>query len=275
MKISVFAEHLFDAERQSGLPLARLLRTVRGYGIAGAEVDYERLAENPSLPRLLRENGLEIACVYAFFDFARRDETERVRTVLKTLRDCGVCLFMAIPGFFSPGGDRENELSRMYRGMAALIESAGTVGIRVCLEDFDDRFAPFSTADGLNGFLTRLPELGCAFDTGNFCYSEESETEAFRLLRDRIVHLHCKDRRFSPNRPGEEEKRTVGGRTLYPAAVGAGALSIEPIVRELLRAGYQGWFAIEHFGSADQFHDIKESAENLKRWDNDYRNRME
>ena len=264
MNISVFAEHLFEAESQSGLPLDELLRTVRGFGISGAEVDYERLAGNPQLSWLLRENGLEISCVYAFFDFAHRDESKRVRTVLKTLENCGARLLMAIPGFFAPEDDREIALKRMTEGMAALIEAAESVGIKVCLEDFDDRNAPFSTIGGLNGFLERLPELGCAFDTGNFRYSEESETEAFRLLRDRIVHLHCKDRSFSPNRPNEEEKQTVGGKKLYPAAVGTGELPIEPIVKELLRAGYRGWFAIEHFGSADQFNDIKKSAENLR-----------
>lgn len=264
MKISVFAEHLFEAEGQSGLPLDKLLRTVRGFGISGAEVDYERLAGNPQLSWLLRENGLEISCVYAFFDFAHRDDTERVRAVLKTLESCGARLLMAIPGFFAPGDDREIALKRMTEGMAALIESAEADGIKVCLEDFDDCTAPFSTIDGLNGFLERLPKLGCAFDTGNFRYSEENETEALRLLRDRIVHLHCKDRRFSPNRPNEEEKRTVGGKKMYPAAVGTGELPIEAIVKELLRTGYRGWFAVEHFGSADQLSDIKKSAENLR-----------
>lgn len=275
MNLSVFAEHLFEAEGQSGLPLGSILRTVRGFGISGAEVDYERLAGNPQLPWLLRENGLEISCVYAFFDFAHRGEAERVHAVLKTLKSCGARLLMAIPGFFSPGDDRETALERMMIGMENLIGAAESVGIKVCLEDFDDCTAPFSTMSGLNGFLERLPKLGCAFDTGNFRYSEESETEAFGLLKNRIVHVHCKDRRFSPNRPSEEEKRTVGGKKMYPAAVGTGDLPIEPIVKELLRAGYQGWFAVEHFGSADQLGDIKKSAENLRKWNDDYRNRME
>lgn len=275
MRISVFLEHLLEAEKQSGLPLGSILRAVRGFGISGAEVDYERLAENPQLPWLLRENGLEISCVYAFFDFAHRDESKRAHTVLKTLENCGARLLMAIPGFFSPEDEREAALERMIGGMERLIEAAEAVGIGVCLEDFDDRSAPFSTIDGLNGFLERLPKLGCAFDTGNFRYSEESETEAFRLLRDRIVHVHCKDRRFSPNRPNEEEKRTLGGRKMYPAAVGTGALPIGTMVKTLLRTGYWGWFAIEHFGSADQLSDVEKSAENLKGWNDDHRNRME
>lgn len=275
MKISVFAEHLFEAESQSGLPLDSIFRTVRGFVISGTEVDYDRLAGNPQLPWLLRENGLEISCVYAFFDFAHRDDTERVRAVLKTLEICGTKLLMAIPGFFSPEDDQKTALGRMIAGMKNLIEAAEPIGIKVCLEDFDDCAAPFSTIGGLNNFLERLPKLGCAFDTGNFRYSEESETEAFRLLRGRIVHLHCKDRHFSPNRPNEEEKRTVGGKKMYPAAVGTGELPIETIVKELLRTGYRGWFAIEHFGSADQLSDIKKSAENLRKWNDDYCNRME
>lgn len=275
MNISVFAEHLFEAEEQSGLPLGELLRAVYGFGVRGAEFDCGRLFANPQLPWLFRESGIEISCVYAFFDFACQNDTERIRSVLKTMRASGARLLMAIPGFPAPEDDREASLSRMTDGMAALIEAAEADGIGVCLEDFDDRAAPFSTVSGLNGFLERLPKLGCAFDTGNFRYSEEDEREAFGLLKNRIVHVHCKDRCFSPRRPKEEEKKTIGGKSLYPAAVGTGELAVGPIVKELLSEGYRGWFAIEHFGSSDQLADIRISAENLKRWDNDYRNRME
>lgn len=269
MKLSVFLEHLYEAQRQSGQPLPQLLRTVRSFGIGGAEVDYERLRECPRLPWLLRENGIEPSCVYAFFDFGHSDDSERGEAVLTALHENGIRLLMAIPGFYAPNDDRERCLSRMIEGMGRLIERAEAYGISVCLEDFDDRNAPFSTAGGLSLFLERLPKLGCAFDTGNFRYSQEDELAAFERLKDRIVHLHCKDRRFSPLRPNEEEKETVGHEKMYPAAVGEGTLNIEQIVKNLLSGGYRGWFAIEHFGSADQLSDIRRSAENLRRWGHD------
>ncbi|MCM1417423.1 MAG: sugar phosphate isomerase/epimerase [Bacteroides sp.] len=267
MKLSVFTEHLYEAARQSGKPLGEILRTVRALGIGGVELDHERLNDNPRLPRLLRESGLEIACVYAFFDFGHSDDTARIEAVLDALDKNAIRLLMAIPGFFAPGDDRRAVLNRMIEGMERLIESAKTRGIAVCLEDFDDENAPFSTADGLLYFLDKLPRLGCAFDTGNFRYSGEDELSAFGRLKPRIVHLHCKDRRRAPLRPGEEEKEAVTGEKMYPAAVGEGTVKIEPIVRALLADGYRGWLAIEHFGSADQLADIRRSAENLTRWE--------
>lgn len=263
MKISVFLEHLYEAEKQSGQPLPQLLRTARSFGIRGAEVDYDRLCEHPRLPWLLRENGIEPSCVYAFFDFGHSDGRERGEAVLNALRENGISLLMAIPGFFAPNDDREHCLSRMIEGMGRLTERAEACGIAVCLEDFDDRNAPFSTIGGLSLFLEQLPKLGCAFDTGNFRYSGEDELVAFERLKNRIVHLHCKDRRFSPLRPNEEEKETVDHEKMYPAAVGEGELKIEQIVGKLLSDGYRGWFAIEHFGSEDQLSDIRRSAENL------------
>ncbi len=272
MKISVFLEHLLEASSQSGLPLENILETVKSFGIRGVEADAARL--DSSLAALLRKKGMEISCVYAFFDFAHGSDSEKIRNILNLMRKNGVKMLMAIPGFFRPEDNREACLAGMLKGMSQLLEAANP-DISVCLEDFDDQSAPFSTINGLNGFLTALPALGCAFDTGNFCYSSEDEREAFQRLKGRIVHLHCKDRSRRANRPGEEEKTAIDGTVLFPAAVGEGFLKIEEIVKELLSGGYSGWFAIEHFGSADHLTDIQKSAENLRRWERDSRNGME
>ncbi len=275
INISVFLEHLYDAAAQTDQPLESMLEFIRGLGIGGVETDFLRLREDPALPELLSKNGIEISCVYAQFDFSHSSDVSGALQVLDVLHENGVKLFMPIPGFCAPEDDREVCLARMLSCMERVIQAAEERGIAVCMEDYDDSAAIYSTAEGLNDFLTALPKLGCAFDTGNFCYSEENELEAFERMRDRITHLHCKDRSRVQKRPSDEEKISLGGSSLYPAAVGEGIIGIEKIVKELVRSGYHGWFAVEHFGSASQLEDIRNSVENLRRWEDDLCNGLE
>jgi L-ribulose-5-phosphate 3-epimerase len=43
-------------------------------------------------------------------------------------------------------------------------------------------------------FMENVPGLGLTFDTGNFVLRECDVLEAYGLLSEYIVHVHCKDR---------------------------------------------------------------------------------
>lgn len=274
MKISVFAEHLFEASEQEKLPFEVILRKAADMGIEGVELDYSRLEQNDNLPCLFRENGLGIACVYVFLDFSHSDDMSYAEKVVGTLKKHDIKQLMAIPGFINEYDNAGICTQRMYDCMNRLSELCEKAGISLCLEDFDDKPAVFSTAEGLLGFMNNVKKLGCAFDTGNFIYSCESASEAFEKLKDRIVHLHCKDRSYTP-KTGEEPKIALDGRELYSSPVGYGEMPIEKIVKTLMKSGYNGYFAIEHFGSQNQLSDMKKSADKLKEWYNDTCNCME
>lgn len=274
MKISVFMEHIFEAAQQENRPVTEILKQAKCFGIDGVELDYARLSSDRNLPSAIRKAWLDIACVYAFFDFSHNTDMSYPETVVKTLSEHKITRLMAIPGFVEKGENKEKALSDMYSCMNNLTEMAEKVGISVCLEDFDDEKALFSTARSLLGFMENVKNLGCAFDTGNFIYSCENELEAFELLRKYIVHLHCKDRSIAP-KAGEMPKHSLNGTALYSAPAGYGIISIEKIAKLLLKSGYDGWFAIEHFGSLSQLSDMKKSAEKLKEWYNDTCNSLE
>ena len=274
MKISVFAEHLFEAQQQEKLLFDEILEKVRGMGIEAVELDYARLEQDDNLPFLFRKHGLDIACVYAFFDFSHSEDMTHAEKIVTTLKKYEIKRLMGIAGFVYETDDISACTQRMYKCMNRLSEMCGSAGITLCLEDFDDKTAVFSTADGLVGFMDNVAKLGCAFDTGNFVYSGENALDAFERLKGKIVHLHCKDRSFTPKK-GEEPKITLNGQELYSSPVGYGEMPIEEIVKKLLKSGYNGYFAIEHFGSQNQLSDIEKSAEKLKEWYNDTCNGME
>lgn len=274
MKISVFAEHIFDASQQENLSFSEILKKVKSFGITGLEVDYNRIYGDPMLPEIIKSEELDIACVYAFFDFPHDKAMDYPKKVIENLKKYGIKRLMAIPGFIEKNDNAERALEDMYYCMNELSELAEKAGIALCLEDFDDEKAIFSTTEGLCGFLKNVNGLSCAFDTGNFIYSGESETAAFKELKPFISHLHCKDRSVKAC-PKEEPKISLKNVPLYSSPVGYGIIAIEKIVKELIKSGYDGWFAIEHFGSAEQLSDMKKSAEKLKEWYNDTRNSME
>jgi len=274
MKISVFLEHIFDAVQQENLSFSEILREIKSFGITGLEVDYGRIAGDPGLPDIIKSEGFEIACVYAFFDFPHDTSVDYPKTVIENLKGHGIKRLMAIPGFIEDGENAEKALADMYFCMNELSELAEKAGIAFCLEDFDDEKAAFSTTKGLKGFLDNVKGLSCAFDTGNFIYSGENETDSFRELRPKISHLHCKDRSITVCQK-EEPKITLKNTPLYSSPVGYGVIAIEPIVKALIKSGYDGWFAIEHFGSSQQLYDMKKSAAKLKEWYNDTCNGLE
>lgn len=274
MKISVFMEHIFEAAQQEGCSVTDILKQAKSCGIDGVELDYARLSADNSLPSLVRKEELDIACVYAFFDFSHSTDMSYPEAVIDTLSKHKITRLMAIPGFVEKNENKEKTTADMYHCMNKLSEMAEVAGISVCLEDFDDERAVFSTARGLLGFMENVKNLGCAFDTGNFIYSCENELEAFELLRKYIVHLHCKDRSLA-KKEGETPKLTLDDTALYSAPVGYGIINIEKIAKALLKSGYDGWFAIEHFGSLSQLSDMKKSAAKLKEWYNDTCNGVE
>lgn len=88
------------------------------------------------------------------------------------------------------------------------------------MEDFDGDNAPFSTAAELLWFMENVPGLRCGFDTGNFLYSEEDAAAVLPDFLPYIAAVHCKDRGWAKN--AGDPKITVGGRAMYPVAVGDG-----------------------------------------------------
>lgn len=267
-------EHIFDASEQEKRPVDEILGEVYDFGIRGIELDYGRITADDSLPSLIKSKGLQISCVYAFFDFSHSTDFSYPEKVISDLKRHGIKKLMAIPGFIEKGDNAEKALMDMYNTMNKLVDIAEKEGISVCLEDFDDEKAVFSTAKGLKGFIENIKGLGCTFDTGNFIYSGESEEEAFEILKDYIVHIHCKDRNIEP-KEGEEPKITIRNVPLYSSPVGYGIIGIENIVKTMLRKGYDSWFAVEHFGSQNQLADMKKSADKLKEWYDDTCNSME
>lgn len=267
--ITVFYNHITEAMRQEGMSLEEVAGIIREHGIEGVEIDYRDLNPtgmhfNKELASELKAVGLPIYGVYVFYDWGKHPLDQSYKRIYRELRSIDVHNSLAIPGMIPPGANRRKYTERMKKTLARAVKYANENGVRVLMEDFDDCVAPFSTSEGMLEFFNAIPELKCAFDTGNFYYSDEDVLKVFPLFKDRIEYVHLKDRSLTIE-PQEEPKKTISGVSMYSAAVGQGIIPIRRILKELKDIGYEGSYAVEHFGSIHQLRDMIESADFVRK----------
>ena len=108
--------------------------------------------------------------------------------------------------------------------------------------------------------MKNVPGLHFTLDTGNFAFSDEDALAACQTLRDRIVHVHCKDRAADASAlPGKYS------RGLLPCAVGDGYISMGTILTYLKEIAYTGGLTIEHYNTPDYEEAMRRSADYLHR----------
>ena len=267
MKISVFFDHIIQAVQQQGLDtdsdrdMDNFLKGIRKLGIEAVEINYSYLRDNKErITRLLKKNDIGISCIYDFYDFTDYDgKTDGDMRMLfghiNMASELDAAKILVVPGFINDdyieSGDMDiasgnvalTQRNNMAVALKAAVEYAHSRNVYITLEDFDDKRAPYATAQGLLWFLNNVPGLKLTFDMGNFAYSGDDVSEAYELLKGYICHVHCKDR----------------GLGLSTVHVGGGILPVDKLVRKLRSCGYNGYYAIEHFDAVDQAAYIKKS----------------
>ena len=264
MKISVFYVHVREAAAQAACDPKDLLPVLTGAGITGLEMDLNELGDLTGTKAMLDEAGMEVSNICCMFRWENGPAPARSQALLEAAAYLGCHKIMPIPGFFPEGCDRDAVLERMAACLDDLYTDAAAAGLTVSLEDYDNIASPIASASGMKWFADRVPGVGFTFDTGNFNYVGEDELEDFELLKDRILHVHCKDR---ANRAlnGEAPQITVDGRKIYPCAFGSGFIRTDEILERLKAIGYDDYLTIEHYGAADQLNTILQSARYLRR----------
>ncbi|MDE5679890.1 MAG: sugar phosphate isomerase/epimerase [Lachnospiraceae bacterium] len=278
MKISVFYDHILQAAEQTGKPLPALLFEVREAGIEAVEMRLSCLLENETVLGLLKEAGLSISCLYEFYEMEKGIASPVEEQHVLAACAAGAERIIVVPGFLKGREIEERKacagsaeetaaymeksvsIRHMAEGLARMTALGRKYGITVTVEDFDDAASPLNGKYGILWFLKEVLYLKFTLDMGNFAHADEDMLAAAALLEPYIVHVHCKDR-------GVAASKKQGGvnRGLLPVAVGDGYIPIGMMVKELIRKGYNGYFAIEHFDAPNQEESILRSAAYLRR----------
>lgn len=263
--INVFYNHIVEAMKQENLSLEEVAKKAREHGITGTELDYRDFDPtgknfDASLAEKLKEVGLPAYGAYVNFDWGRHPFDNSYKRIYKNLQSIGVKYSLAIPGMVPEGMSKEKAMKRMVKVLSKAVAYAKKCGIQVLMEDFDYVKSPISTAEGMKYFFDRIPDLLCAFDTGNFYYSDEDALEVLPMFIDKVAYVHCKDRSLL-KKEGETPVMNISGVELYSSAVGEGIIPIKEIVEKLRKNGYTGDYVVEHFGSMNQLRDMTASAD--------------
>lgn len=290
IRLSVFFDHILQAEEQTGKHIPELLAEVKKAGISAVEINCTYLLEHPATLEMLETAGLQVSCIYEFYALERGRETEKARRHIEIARKTKAGKILIVPGFFSVEAeefvncvpDREKvwdylshseKAQRMADGLREIVEMAGSrniadTPITVVIEDFDDRNSPIACVSGMQWFAEQVPGLCFTFDTGNFIIHGEDIFAAWEELKDKVVHVHCKDRKISSDKPLQTQKNaTPDIKECYlPAAVGEGCIPIKELVYKMKEYGYRGYLAIEHFDAADQEAYMQKSVANLQEY---------
>lgn len=89
----------------------------------------------------------------------------------------------------------ENEKAlKMANGLKGITAMAKEQDILTVIEDFDNIDSPIACVNGMKWFLEQVPDLRVTFDTGNFIIHKEDIFIAWEALKEKVVHVHCKDR---------------------------------------------------------------------------------
>ena len=270
--LAIFYDHLTEAALQEGCELFGMLRRARDTGYDSVNIMLSTLDSGEEAMKLLGRSGLGVNSVCCFTSFGERpaeEEKKEALRVLSVVEGTGCCKLMSIPGFLKTEEEKRRgsaayleKRERMAEILCFLTKEAAKRGVTVLMEDFDGDQAPFCTGEELLWFLDRVEGLKCAFDTGNFMYADQEAAALLPAFLPKVADVHLKDRGLEEN--GSEVKVSIGGRKLYAVPVGSGVIPIREMMETLLRAGYTGAFAAEHYGSSRQAEDMVLSARFIK-----------
>ena len=235
--ISVFASFIRKTAKERSISLAKAADMlydlgVRGYDCGPDEEDLDELAATK----------LKAINFYYFPDWFNTDihDWERGYTDRTKPAEClakakryGIPRIMVVPPNFTDGKENEAEFAKILAHLKAFVAEAKKAGVTVTIEDFGGTANPCSYAKYLKRFLTEIPDLKFALDTGNLHYAGRGDDilEMMSFAKGRIGHVHLKDQ------PKAKPRSYV--------TLGLGAVPNEMAVKGVAAAGYDGWYTLE------------------------------
>lgn len=257
MKKSIFHDHLLHMARQENQPLEKAVEFAANLGFVGADVIWSTPENLVETYELFKKYGIKIAEVSRFINLASDLDEKDVHDFLDYLSKCDCKIAMIIPQ-----NKPDEDFSTVCSNIAKICGVADEYNISVSVEDFDSAAVIIRDTNSIEKAFQNVPKLCHSLDTGNYAFFKESPIEAYKLFRDRIIHVHLKDRSFSPT-DNENPMPLVDTTTAYPCALGDGFVEIESVLKMLAKDGYNGYLSVEHFGMNNMKKAIEKSSEYL------------
>ena len=238
-KVSIFSDHIATIAQQEGLSFAEAAIKVYELGYTGVDV-WTTLSDEQL--RVLDSIGFEHACAIVCIDHTKGSQPKAEEQALAFMKETGWTRLLLVTGLLADDATDEDAAAAIGLVDAFSKEAAGQ-GFDVMVEDYDNPNSLSYNTAALDRLFAASSTLGHVFDTGNYVYCGEDALLALEHFRNRVHHVHLKDRREDGSCP----------------AVGDGIVPMKEIITSLMKSGYDGWFTVEHFGSRAMLDDAARS----------------
>ena len=247
--VSVFSGTIDYVAKSRGVSIKEAADMLRKAGIGGFDCSYKSTNLAEYAATCLAPVNLYGGVDFFAPDGGRAQSAEFVAAAVKY----GVPRIMCIPPGFTDGRENEAEVEKCVAGLRHLVAIAKEKGVTVTVEDYGGATNPCSWSKYLKRFLTDIPDLKYALDSGNLVYAGRGEDirDMMRFAEGRIAHVHLKDFKQGSNRVRE--------------TIGLGPVPNAEIVRTVAAKGYKGWYTLEDL-VGDRLEDIARQVAVVRFW---------
>ena len=249
-KISIFFDHVAEIAKQEKITIKEAATRIRQLGYEGIDI---RVTMSDEQLNMLDSLGFKHACAIADINLIGGEQPKVAREVLDFMHHHDYTRLLLLPGMLPRDADSQFIDAACTR-IAAFVKAAQREGIDVMVEDYDNPRAICYNTPILDHLFAASPQLNHVFDTGNYLFCDEDVMVALRHFRERVSHVHLKDR-----------------KAMHDSAslvIGTGIMPLKEVMSELLSSGYDGWFCIEHFGAPNMLKYAAQSIGNVNAvWD--------
>ena len=99
MKLSVFYDHIIQAQEQTGKDIDTILKYVKDCGIDALEIRLSHLQEDKEVADKIQQAGLSVSCIFEFYEMGKVDETAKIKAHLDMAKSVSAPNIMIVPGF--------------------------------------------------------------------------------------------------------------------------------------------------------------------------------
>lgn len=225
--------------------------------------------------RLAADAGLPIVSYTFFTDLVlppsdRQSAIDQVFSKLDRTAELGAPLAMIVPALVKDDVPQLQQRAWLIEGLRQCAERAQSIGVTLLAENID--YPPCRPFMGRGADCRDIcaevdsPAFRLVYDTSAALFVEEDPLETLHDMAPYIVHVHLKNSR--PLAPDEQRERTlasVSGQLYIGTDLEDDVVDFPPILAELERLGYNGYWLIEYKGEEDPRIALPRNIEYLRR----------
>lgn len=277
MKISVSSYSFYNKIKSGEMTLEDCIIKAKEMGFEAIEIcdfnlDGETVEDKKESAKKMRtvaeKTGIAINAYIVNQSIYRNDAVEFMRGQLDIAKELGapmmrhdVCRILKKTGEMK---SFDLMLPTLAKATRATAEYGAELGIRTCSENHGQLSQDSERMERLFNAVNH-DNYGLLIDMGNFMVISEDPAAAFSRLVPYAIHIHVKDVKLRDKAYRGFRWISRGGQFGLAKVVGTGDVPIERCLRALLKAGYDGYLAIENEVQGDCIKNTAKSLKNLKK----------